>query len=228
LDRLTDRLVEDLERRGDPGAAGHLPPAMLERRLAGRLDPTERARVEAHLNECLTCLNAFVELRDHLLGVADPGPVAPRLQLILDELAGRAPLQPRRTRMAGQLRRLVTARFPAWAVAGAAAAVLLTWGVAHYRSIERTPATMTPAHSQTTRTVSGVVSSVRDATSNGVDAYVVSVHDASGATYVLFAWGRPSVHDGERVEIDAVFAKASESAGRPVYQGVATALRPGK
>jgi len=148
--------------------------------------------------------------------------------MVLGELAGEAPAPPRRARVAGQLRRLVTARFPAWAVAGAAAAVLLTWGVAHYRSIEPTPATMTPAHSQTTRTVSGVVSSVRDATSNGVDAYVVSVTDAAGATYVLFAWGRPSVHDGERVEIDAVFAKASESAGRPVYQGVATALRPGK
>jgi hypothetical protein len=228
LDRLTDRLVEDLERRADGPSAGCLVPAILERRLAGGLDPAAQANVDAHLNECLACLNAYVELRDQLQGMADPAPVSPVLRTVLDELIGDAPPRPKRPRAAERLRRLVTARFPVWAVAGVAAAVLLAWGIDHYRTLQPAPAHLAPAHSQTTRTVSGVVNSVRDATSNGVDAYVVSLTDTSGATYVLFAWGRPSVHTGEPVEIDAVFAKSSESADRPVYQGVATALRSGK
>ena len=70
-----------------------------------------------------------------------------------------------------------------------------------------------------------VVGSIRDATSNGVDAHVISVTDAAGATYVLFAWGRPTIRAGESVEVVGIFTSTGQSAGSPVCQGVATALR---
>ena len=76
-----------------------------------------------------------------------------------------------------------------------------------------------------TRTVSGVVSSIRDATSSGVEAHVVSLKDTSGATYVLFAWGRPTIGPGDAVEIEAIFTATTQTAGRPVYQGMATQFR---
>jgi predicted anti-sigma-YlaC factor YlaD len=223
LDRLTDRLLNELDRRGDAPAAGCLGRVLVGQRLAGRLDGPTQARVDAHLETCLACLDTFVEIRDHLQGLADPQPVSPTLRRVLDELVADAPRPRRQSESRERFRRLVTVRFPAWAVAGVAAAVILTWGIAHY--VERAPERLTPAHTQTTRTVSGVVSSVRDATSNGVDAHVVSLTDRSGATYVLFAWGRPTVHAGEAVEIEGIFASAKDTGGQPVYQGVATAMR---
>ena len=228
LDRLTERLVDDLNRQAAP-PSGCVEPTLLERFVTGRVDAQARERVNAHLDACLACLNRFVELRDDLNAIAAPGRVSPRLRNSLATLL-------RGEGRGGFLRRAFAWRVPAWAVAGAAAVLLLTWvAVARYQrpggSVEwpfpdtSSPARLTPAHSQTARTVSGVVSSVRDATSNGVEAHVVSLRDASGATYVLFAWGRPTVKAGESVEIDGIFGGASQSAGHPVYQGMATAVR---
>jgi len=87
------------------------------------------------------------------------------------------------------------------------------------------PGRLTPAERGVTRTVSGVVSSIRDATSSGVEAHVVSLKDTSGATYVLFAWGRPTIGPGDAVEIEAIFTATTQTAGRPVYQGMATQFR---
>ena len=120
-----------------------------------------------------------------------------------------------------------------WAVAGTVAALLMAWLAVHHFERGRGPVEqsamsgdrLAPTHFQTARTISGVVSSVHDATSNGVEAYVVSLKDTAGATYVLFAWGLPTVHAGERVEIDGVFTSASQDTSEAVYQGVATALR---
>jgi hypothetical protein len=113
--------------------------------------------------------------------------------------------------------------------------MLITWTVAY--NLQRpgapvewpvdfsTPGQLKPMYRQVPRTISGVVSSIRDATSNGVETHIVSVKDTSGATYVLFAWGRPTVGPGDSVEIDGIFTRATPSAGTPVYQGVATQLR---
>src|SRR5439155_23639063 len=90
------------------------------------------------------------------------------------------------------------------------------------------PDRLRPAHGQNARTVSGIVSSIRDATSNGVDAHVLSLKDASGATYLLFTWGRPTVRPGDAVEIDALFAAAAPGADPAVYQGVVTEVRRAK
>ena len=229
LDKLTERLVDDLDRQAAP-ASGCLEPSLLERFAAGSLDPQTRARMDAHLEGCLTCLNRFVEIRGDLHAIAAPGRVSSPLRTRLDTLIGEAP-------GGGWLRRAFAFRVPAWAAVGAVTVLLLTWvAVARYQRPGGTvewpfpdtsgSARLTPAHSQTARTVSGVVSSIRDATSNGVEAHVVSLKDTAGATYVLFAWGRPTVKAGESVEIDGIFSGAAQGAGpTTVYQGVATAFR---
>ena len=216
LDRLTARLLNDLERE----ASEH-----------------PHSESEAHVNDCLACLDRFVAMRDALHGVASPEPVSPRLTRRLDQLLGRAPVETFPRRVLERVRRALVFRVPAWAVAGVAAGlVVITWAATQqlYRptigvrwplpdstQIER----FSPARQEGSRTVSGVISSIRDATSNGVDAHVLSLRDASGATYVLFTWGPPTVKPGDAVEIEALFTSVPQGAGPPVYQGVVTELR---
>ena len=222
LDQASDRLVEDLERRASAPAIDCVTTQDLESRLAGRLEPSAQTRVDAHLEPCLTCLNSFVELRDTLQGLADPAPASPALQRVLDGLIAITPRGAREPESSGRLGRLVRARFPAWAVAGIAASLLAVWALGRDPDV---PARLTPVHSESARTVSGVVGGIRDATANGVEAHVVSVTDAAGASYELFVWGPPSVRAGDAVEIDAVVAGTADGAGRRVYQGVATTMR---
>jgi len=198
LDQLTRGLLDRLERDAD----GH---------------PFSAS--DAHLDECLICLNRFVELRDLRHGVAEPA---------------------RPARLVASVRRALRVRIPAWAVAGMAAGlVLFTWvatqhlqwpvaGVEWPAPGPAGPDRLRPAHRQNTRTISGIVSSVRDATSNGVEAHVLSLKEASGATYLLFTWGRPTVRPGDAVEIDALFAAAAPGADPAVYQGVVTEVRRAK
>ncbi len=235
LDRLTQRLLEDLDRRTQLPSDRCLEPGLLEQFARGSVGPVDRERVEAHLGDCLACLDRFVELRDHLQGIAAPGPMSPLLARTLDTLIGREPRKRFWTRIPEALRRASVFKVPAWAVAGMAAIVLITWVGAHRfqrpdQTIEwpvdfASPGKLTPMHRQMPRTVSGVVSSLRDATTNGIEAHVVSLKDTSGATYVLFAWGQPTVRLGDSVEADGIFTSAAPSAGPPVYQGVAIQLR---
>jgi hypothetical protein len=236
LDRLTQRLVEDLDRRTQLPSDRCLEPGLLEQFARGASGPVDRERAEAHLADCLACLDRFVELRDHLQGIAAPGPVSPRLARTLDTLVGRAPWERLWTRIVETLRRALVFRVPAWTVAAMAALMLITW-VAAYKTQRpdtaiqwpvdfSSPGKLTPTRGQVPRTVSGVVSSLRDATSNGVQAHVVGLKDTAGATYILFAWGQPTVRLGDSVEVDGIFASdVTQSAGLPVYQGVATQLR---
>jgi len=232
LDRLTERLIGDLDRHAESPASACVELAVLGERAAGGLTSAAQARVDAHLDECLACLNAFIEVRDLLQGVAAPAPASAGLRRTLDELIGEASSPRVWRRVVDALRRPLVLRVPAWTAAAAAVAgLLLTWvtlqtvgrpgGTVDSPSVDR----LAPANARTERTIAGVVGSVRDATSNGVDAHVVSVTDASGATYVLFAWGWPTVHAGESVEVVGIFTRADQSSGGPVYQGVATALR---
>jgi hypothetical protein len=216
VDQLTDRLLADLERE----AADHPFPGS-----------------DAHRGECLACLDRFVELRADLHALDAPEPASPRLARRLEELLGNASVRPRLTE---RVRGVFALRVPAWAVASMAAAlVVLTWATTQhmYRPAAGVqwplpdptrPDPLNPAHRQGSRTVTGVVSSIRDATSNGVDAHVLSLKDASGATYVLFTWGRPIVSPGDAVEIDALFTGVAQGAAPPVYQGLVTELRRAK
>jgi hypothetical protein len=195
---------------------------------------------DVHLDSCLACLDRFVELRDAVYGIAAPQPVSRRLVRKLDELQGVTAADRLRTRLIDGLRRAFVIRVPAWAFAGMAAAlVILTWaatqhiyhpaiGVQWPLPDPTRPDPLRPAHGQGARTVTGIVSSVQDATSHGVDAHVLSLTDASGATYVLFTWGRPTVRPGDMVEIEALFASIPQQAGPPVYQGLVTELRHAK
>lgn len=219
VDHLTDRLLLSLERE----ASGHPFPGS-----------------ETHRGECLACLDRFVEIRDALHGIATPEPVSPRLTATLNQLMGLAPAETFQARVTERVRRVFAFRVPAWAVAGMAAAlVVLTWAATQqlYRPAvgvqwplpdQTRPDPLNPVHRQSTRTVTGVVSAIRDATSNGVDAHVLSLKDASGATYVLFTWGRPTVKPGDAVEIEALFTGVAQGAGPPVYQGLVTELRRAK
>jgi hypothetical protein len=227
---------------GEMNQPTHLPSGdclelvQLERFATGGLAPATRQRVETHLDECLTCVNRYVELRDDLHGIAAPEPVSPALSQKLDRLIGGERRARFPTRLVGSLRRACVLRVPVWAAVGVAAGIMLvTWTVAYHFQrpgvpVEwpadfSSPGQLMPMNRQVPRRVSGVVSSIRDATSNGVEAHIVSVKDTSGATYVLFAWGRPTVAPGDSVEIDGIFTRATQGAGTPVYQGVATQLR---
>jgi hypothetical protein len=237
LDRLTQRLTDEMDQQTDRASRDCLGPALLERFATGGVDPPTRERVEAHLDQCLTCANRYVELRDDLQAMAAPEPVSPVLRQTLERLIGGERRERFPTRVAGSLRRALVFRVPAWAVAAVAAGIMvITWTVVS--NLQRpgapvewpvefsSPGQLTPAHRQLPRTVSGVVSSLRDATSSGVEAHVISLKDTSGATYVLFAWGGPTVKLGDSVEIDGIFTSAAtQSAGLPVYQGVAIQLR---
>jgi len=238
LDRLNQRLLDELDQQADLSAGSCLGLAALGQLATGTLDPQTRERAETHLNDCLVCAYRFVDLRDDLHGLASPGPVSGPLSRHLDKLIGREPEATFWMRTAKSLRRAFVFRIPAWTAAGLAAGLMLmTWTAAYkfqrpsapperpFVSAPTSSERLKPARSQVSRTVSGMVSSIRDATSNGVEAHVVSLTDASGATYVLFAWGRPTVRPGEAVEIEAVFTNATQSAGGPVYQGLATELR---
>ena len=236
LDRLTQQLIGEMDQQTDLPSPDCLGLVQLEHFVTGGMDPSTRERVERHLDECLTCVNRYVELRDDLQAVAEPEPVSPALRRRLDRLIGGERRERFPTRLVESLRRACVLRVPAWAVVGVAAGIMLiTWTVAH--NLQRpgvpvewpadfsSPGQLIPMHRQVPRKVSGVVSAIRDATSNGVEAHIVSVKDASGATYVLFAWGRPTVGPGDSVEIDGIFTRATQDAGTPVYQGVATQLR---
>ena len=236
LDRLTQRLIDEMDRQTDLPSRDCLGPALLEGYARGRVDPPTRERVEAHLDQCLTCVNRYVELRDDLRGIAAPERVSPVLKQTLARLISGERLERFPTRVAGSLRRAFVFRVPAWAVAAVAAGIMvITWTVAHNLQRPDAPAEwpvdfsrpgqLTPMLQQMPRTVSGVVSSIRDATSQDVEAHIISLKETSGATYVLFAWGRPTVSPGDSVEVDGIFTGATGSAGTPVYQGVATQLR---
>jgi hypothetical protein len=219
LDQLTDRLLNRLERDAD----GH---------------PLNAS--ESHLDECLGCLDRFVALRDLHHGLAAPLPASRRLAGWLEQRLGRAPAETLPARLADRVRRAMHFRVPAWAVAGMAASLIVfTWMGSHY--LERPgaggesplgtvsrPDRLQPAYRQTPRTISGVVSSIRDATANGVEAHVLDLKDATGTTYLLFTWGRPTVRPGDAVEIDALFAASLPGADARVYQGVVTEVRRAK
>jgi hypothetical protein len=192
---------------------------------------------DTHLGACLPCLDRFVELRDVVHGIAAPQRVSRRLARRLADLQGVSTADTLRTRFINGLGRAFVIRVPAWALAVTAAAVVgITWiatqhvyqpavGVQWPLPDPTRPDSLTPAHGQGARTVTGVVRSVQDATSHGVDAHVLGLTDASGATYLLFAWGRPTVRPGDNVEIEALFTSIPQQAGPPVYQGLVTELR---
>jgi hypothetical protein len=216
LDELTRHLVDDMDRE----------------------DPAHPFTAsDAHLGECLACLDRFVALRDAVHGMAAPEPVSRHLARALDDLQGRPTGDRLGLRVVAALRGAFGVRVPAWAAAvGAAALVAVTWMATQYvRPLPpgaqwalpdgARPDRLRPAHGQATRTVTGVVSSVEDATANGVHAHILGVKDASGTRYVFFTWGLPTVKPGDKVQIEAIFTHPARSDNPRGYQGIITELR---
>jgi hypothetical protein len=236
FDELTQRLLADLDRQGDrPAGPDCLRPEALGQIVAGSVSAQQRERIERHLDECSVCLDRLLEIRADIQAIMAPGRVSPRLARTLERLLG-GPPRSLPARLAGRVRGVLALRIPVWTVAGVAAAVLLTWMALDrfQRPFMPVPAPiqvrdptdrLTPAHARTQRKVSGTVSAVRDATSNGVEAHIVDLEDSSGASYILFTWGRPQIRPGDAVEVDAILTAGTQTVGRPVHQGLATALR---
>jgi AcrR family transcriptional regulator len=232
---LTQRLLDDLDRQGDrPGGADCLRLEVLEQFVTGTLGPRPREGVETHIATCLACLDKLIEIRGDLQAITEPEEGSPRLARTLEVLLGDRRSEPLATRVVARVRAALVFRIPVWTAAGVAAALLLTWTSVELlqRPSVRSPVEvrdptdrLSPAHAQFQRTISGIVSSVRDATSNGIEAHIVDLKDASGASYILFAWGRPQIRPGDAVEINAILTPGAQTVGTPVYQGLATTLR---
>jgi hypothetical protein len=69
------------------------------------------------------------------------------------------------------------------------------------------------------RTFTGKIENVRDASEGEVVAHVLRIRETSGATYVLFAWGRPAAQAGDTVRVEGSFLRTEDE---PLtYQGLA-------
>jgi hypothetical protein len=76
------------------------------------------------------------------------------------------------------------------------------------------------------RTITGTVDAIRDATSHGVDAHVLTLRDSAGTSYVLVTSGLPAVQQGQSVEIRATFSRAGEPGLPLTYKGIAQDIMP--
>lgn len=203
----------------------------------GSLALRAREQAEGHLDGCLVCLNRLIEVQSDLQAIQAREDVTPGLVRRLEQLLGARPRPPLATRSFDSIRSALAFKIPVWSAAGVAAAILLAWIVGdRLHRVRISPPSpvaiidptdrLEPAASQVQHTVSGVVSSVRDATTNGVAAHVVDLRDQAGATYVFFTWGAPTIAPGDEVEIRGIITTAAQTErGRPSYQGVATAFR---
>jgi hypothetical protein len=221
--------MEALEReRGLEARPDCLGDSVLERLALGSLPRAELELVVEHLRACTACMHAYAVTRS-LLEMSEP------------ELSKSVGFEPaaRRLRPGARwrehMRRMLAWRIPAgWAIAPAVAAVLLTWMVTS--TMDRPtviPIPMNPgdAGSPTMRglsqgpeprTVRGMVATVQEATTEGIETHVVTVKDGSGPTYVIFVWGRPAVRPGELIEATGVFTAMNTSG--EMYKGVASRL----
>lgn len=136
FDTLSHKLIERLEERRLSSGPGCLSVGQLEEYLVGKLTSEERGAVEAHLNGCLACVSAKVELEDFLEGIASPAPLEPALRKRLwadmkPSVASRPFLPaPRRLWMAIQ-EALEWRVFVGWGLSGALAGMVLAVTVAN-------------------------------------------------------------------------------------------------
>lgn len=124
FERLSRRLIEGLDRQGGLASSDCLPLAQLESHLGDGVDEATRARVDAHLEGCLVCLNRLVELRDLLHGLNVSNTASRRLVARLDHLQhGTMPFW---RGLGERIRRVFDIRIPAgWMAVPLVGAVLL-------------------------------------------------------------------------------------------------------
>jgi S1-C subfamily serine protease len=154
FERLATRLIQELDRQANPPSSDCLPGALLERYLADDVDSSARARIDAHLEQCLVCLSGLVDLRDLLDGLKAPGTVSERVAVRLDELT-RAPV-PLPSRIARFVSRALAIRIPAgWMLVPVTAAAILTWPILLPRDVGHLPERTSPVTSPRTTELAG-------------------------------------------------------------------------
>ena len=207
-----DDLIATLERRRQSAGPDCLAEATLERLTDGTLPAAEAAAARAHLDSCLACLHGYAVLRSLLEAGALETPEVSR--------AGRAVI--------GSVRRILSIRLPLpWAVAVAAACALLTWtlgvvGDRAERDSARPPGGSTvELAGESARRVSGTVSQVRDASTQGMPAHVLELSDEAGARYTVFVWGPVTVRAGDPITVQGAVSREEAPGTRTSYRGVA-------
>jgi hypothetical protein len=243
LERLAQQLAEDLDRKAELSTEDEcVTPELLEQFLSGSIGAEARARVEAHLDRCLICLNRLVAFRDCFNGLTASAKASSRLAARLGGLIEPQTRPQFWSLVVETIRRLIALRIPAgWVVAATTAAILGTWMITSIYQRELPsptsilpsvsgPRPMTPLSQRTDqgtrRTVSGVVMEVRDATFDGIEAHIVRLRDWAGVEYSMFVWGPVTVRERDSVQAEGVFQETTEVGGPVIHKGVAIMLKP--
>lgn len=207
MSKFLDELRRDLETTVEPGPAC-LSVDTLGTLAEGRLPPLEARQAREHLVTCVTCLHRYAQLRS-----------------LLDE-----PAEVSHPSWWSRVNDLWSWRLPiGWTVAvGAASIVVATLATTSAPKLGIQPGPspqLTPLQTPGAelRTVTGRVESVRDASAANVVAHVLRIREPSGATYELFAWGRPAARAGDTVLVEGSFVRME---GEPrSYRGLAKSYR---
>ncbi len=214
LEILSQRLIERLEKRRDSLGPQCLPVSRLEAYLTGDLSPDEWEEVKAHLDSCLSCFYATVQLDDLLRGIADPVTPGPGLKAASGEGITRSAASIAWTAIRGAIEWKGSA---AWGFAGALAGIILTVAVFNLtrnkvQDIAR-PANSFSGIPQATfrvtsppeiQKVTGVVSVVKQSTQEGMPYHQFRMKGDDGNTYQILSWGNPAIQENDRIEVDAI------------------------
>ena len=223
---LSQRLIERLDEQRELPGPQCLSTSRLEAYLAGDLSSDEGEKVKAHLDNCLSCLHAKVQLDDLLRGITEPLPHRNAALLAVQSITRRV-----LTVVRGALEWTAPA---GWGLAGALAGVVLTLLVINVtqeqiqdlappaitlRGIPRgSPGGITPPEIQT---VTGVVSAVKQGTEEGMPYHLIRMKGDNDNTYQLFSWGKPEIQENDRILVDANVELQSSGTTGKVYSGLA-------
>jgi len=212
LEILSQRLVERLEKRRDSLGPQCLPVSRLEAYLTGDLSPNEWEEVKAHLDSCLSCFHATVQLDDLLRGIAETP--KPEVKVASGKGFSRSGASTAWTAIRGAIEWKGSA---AWGFAGALAGIILTvavFNLTRYKvqDIARPANTLSGIPQATFRVtsppeiqkVTGVVSVVKQSTQEGMPYHQFRMKGDDGNTYQILSWGNPAIQANDRIEVDAI------------------------
>ena len=231
LEILSQRLIKHLEDRRDSLGPQCLPVSRLETYLTGDLSPDEWEEVKAHLDSCLSCFYATVQLDDLLRGVADTVTPEPGLKAASGEGISRSPAAIAWAAIRGALEWKGSA---AWGFAGALAGIILTLAVFNLtrdkaQDIARPVNIFSGIPQSTFRVTSppeiqkviGVVSVVKQSTQEGMPYHQFRMKGDDGKTYQILSWGNPVIQANDRIEVDAIVKPQPLGDTEKFYSGVA-------
>jgi len=233
MSSIFDELREELVRERLHGRSEScLPDETLQAIADGSASTPVIERARRHFDGCISCLQAYATFRSLL-----EAPITDERATGQVEGGAGGSAEGRRWKW-GRSRGHLQFTIPiGWSTAATVAAALLTWMLsgripprgdfARYEAARSDKLTEL-SHKEGNRpvTIAGTVESLQPAGAESIDAYVVTLRTATGVEYTIFAWGRPTVREGQTVEADGVFMSMSDSGGPGKFQGVASKLRP--